>query len=316
MNTRALCLPAVLLGLYLCAAGTVQAASIVTVRVDVSNGILSQQHPSNISIEDNAAFPDGREASAFAGGALHGVGGSASASAPVMELNPSQFASISAGAFASVRFDDIVITNLGDPGNLDPIPISTNFFLDGAFLFGAGALEDNARVSASVSIEYGFGAGPSNAPGTIGAVLRTYDGGTLSATNSGIFSTLGLGSTFNLHDVYETNTLMVAVGTPQRLTLGMNVAASVVSRNFHTPATIFTPALAVTSDFSNTLSFSFNGPVFNLPVGYTANSQQAGIVNNQFTVVPLPAPLWLLGGALLSLAGLRGRVTKSRAKDH
>jgi hypothetical protein len=45
------------------------------------------------------------------------------------------------------------------------------------------------------------------------------------------------------------------------------------------------------SDFTHTLSFSQGGPLFNLPAGWTANSTDGAIVNNQF--VPEPAFLSL-----------------------
>lgn len=58
------------------------------------------------------------------------------------------------------------------------------------------------------------------------------------------------------------------------------------------------------SDFGNTLSFSTTRSVFNLPADYTANSADAGIVDNLFSV-PEPATLSLL--ALGGLAVIRRR---------
>jgi MYXO-CTERM domain-containing protein len=52
--------------------------------------------------------------------------------------------------------------------------------------------------------------------------------------------------------------------------------------------------------FSHTLAFALDGPVFNLPVGYTADSADAHIVDNSF-VAPEPSSLVL---AFLGLAAL------------
>jgi hypothetical protein len=279
--------------------GTVFAAPVVTVQVSVPGEITSLNHPSGIALEDNAAFPDGRTGSAFAQGALHGLGATASVVVPVLELNPGESQSIATGASATVRFDDIVITNLADPTNLDPIQVTTNFFLDGAFSFGPGTTADNALVTASLGLLYGIGTGPASAANSIGSILRVYSDGVLNESDSGIFAGAGLGGSFSFHGEFVTVPLTVAVGTPIRLSLGLTVGASAVSRNFHTPTPVFGPALSLTSDFQNTLRFSTSGPALNLPDGYTVNSAQAGIVNNQFSAVPLPPALLLFASALV-----------------
>lgn len=66
-------------------------------------------------------------------------------------------------------------------------------------------------------------------------------------------------------------------------------------------------------DFSRTLGFPTSGPVFNLPAGFTVNSAEGVIVNNQFVSVPTvpePGTLLLLGTGLLTLAS-RFRSRKS-----
>lgn len=67
-------------------------------------------------------------------------------------------------------------------------------------------------------------------------------------------------------------------------------------------------------DFGHTMSFPTSGSVFNLPEGFTLNSADGAIVNNQWidprpAVVPVPAAVWLFGSALMGLGVVtrRGR---------
>lgn len=57
------------------------------------------------------------------------------------------------------------------------------------------------------------------------------------------------------------------------------------------------------SNFSNTLMFPLNAPVFALPAGYTATSTDFGIVDNHF--VPEPATTALIGLGLVAVAWRR-----------
>jgi hypothetical protein len=72
------------------------------------------------------------------------------------------------------------------------------------------------------------------------------------------------------------------------------------------------------SDFGSTLAFPTFGPVFNLPAGYTVDSLDAHIRNNQFvdggptTPVPEPSSLALLLAAAAALAALRGHLSGAR----
>jgi hypothetical protein len=54
------------------------------------------------------------------------------------------------------------------------------------------------------------------------------------------------------------------------------------------------------ADFSHTFSFALNGPVFNLPTNYTANSPDAHIAGNQVVGVPEPSSLVYLAGMIIS----------------
>jgi hypothetical protein len=72
------------------------------------------------------------------------------------------------------------------------------------------------------------------------------------------------------------------------------------------------------SDFSNTLTFATDRPVFNLSDGTTANSVLGGIANNQFTALaaadsPEPATAALFATGLLPVLGAACRRRRKRA---
>lgn len=64
-------------------------------------------------------------------------------------------------------------------------------------------------------------------------------------------------------------------------------------------------------DFSHTVSLPFTGPVFDLPLGFTANAPSVLIVDNLWTgapqAVPEPGAWALLGSGLAALVGARLR---------
>jgi hypothetical protein len=69
-----------------------------------------------------------------------------------------------------------------------------------------------------------------------------------------------------------------------------------------------TGSASAAAHFGNTLTFVTDGPVFDLPAGYTANSISGNIVDNHFLPVPEPARIWLLGTGCVGLLGwARGR---------
>ncbi|HZW05990.1 MAG TPA: GC-type dockerin domain-anchored protein [Phycisphaerales bacterium] len=89
---------------------------------------------------------------------------------------------------------------------------------------------------------------------------------------------------------------MVPVSTPFTIEMILQVNAQVQVPH---GASIST---STTTDFGHTASFATSGPAFNLPPGYTANSAQAGVVNNSFALPPTGCP-----GDLGTTGGLPGR---------
>jgi len=67
---------------------------------------------------------------------------------------------------------------------------------------------------------------------------------------------------------------------------------------------------ASTKPPSRETPFAADRPVFNLPAGYTANSVQAGILDNRLSAVPVPAAAPLLAVALTGLLAWRSRAQR------
>ena len=70
-----------------------------------------------------------------------------------------------------------------------------------------------------------------------------------------------------------------------------------------------TGSATAAAHFGSTLTFATDGPVFDLPAGYTANSISGNIADNHFALapIPLPAAIWLLGSALGCIGFARRR---------
>ena len=79
------------------------------------------------------------------------------------------------------------------------------------------------------------------------------------------------------------------------------------AENFLAPGD--TGSASAAAHFGNTLTFVTDGPVFDLPAGYTANSISGNIVDNHFLPAPEPARSWLLATGCV---GLLGRTRRRR----
>lgn len=111
----------------------------------------------------------------------------------------------------------------------------------------------------------------------------------------------GLLATFDGDEVLTTASFTVPLNTAfsVRLFLLSNASTTVQANE--------TGITGATSNFSNTLSFALDQPVFSLPAGYTANSSSANVVNNSYSVAPEPISLSLvtLGSAVIRRRRLR-----------
>ncbi|HLO40017.1 MAG TPA: hypothetical protein VK176_03270 [Phycisphaerales bacterium] len=95
----------------------------------------------------------------------------------------------------------------------------------------------------------------------------------------------GLLTNFSGNAVIESNPIMVAANTPFEVEVQLTASAS--TQLFWG----FSGNGSALTDFSHTLTFATDRPVFSVPAGYTVNSAQARIVDNTFTL-PCPADLF------------------------
>ncbi|MGD9603393.1 MAG: hypothetical protein AB7O21_21245 [Gammaproteobacteria bacterium] len=246
---------------------------------------------------------DGKLGNADARADFIGLGINAFAHIPVQPpVTPFPPITMSAGGSARLRVEDLVITNVSDPGNLAPIPVALSFTLSGLFDLLQNS-EDDSRASASIGIDYGLGVpgvGSTATPVDIGGISRISDRGILTATNRGMFNGL-LGEEMQIDGMFQTPSIVVPVGVPLHMTFQLSAGASVATRDGS--------EVNASTMFGHTVSFG-PGAVFVLPAGYTSNSVQAGIVDN-VAVVPLPSAVWLM----LSGLGVAAMRVRSKSAD-
>ncbi|MBS0189324.1 MAG: hypothetical protein JSS51_14765 [Planctomycetes bacterium] len=176
--------------------------------------------------------------------------------------------SINAGAFATMIFDDFVVT--GPAGGVSA-PI--RFQLTGAMSGGASS----ANVTATVSLQVFF------------RINGTTGGGWQSIQYQGLdkfVSASGLLTGFAGAGVLQSDPIFVPTNTPFTVEVQLQ-SGSVASMHYS-----FSGNASANTDFAHTLKFATDRPVFNLPPGYSLNSAQAHITNNIFTP-PCPADMTL-----------------------
>ncbi|MFO0861804.1 MAG: hypothetical protein U0570_14750 [Phycisphaerales bacterium] len=165
---------------------------------------------------------------------------------------------------AIFTFDDVVIS--GPSGN---VSIAVNVHLSGTQSVNASA---NGIANSNVTVSFYKDGSQMN-----GARHAYYfSGGTLTSDHTGFLAS------FDGDDVVRSDPFVVAANTPFSLSVSLSVNASVSSMFMNASNS------SASTDFSHTLTFATDRPVFQLPAGYTANSVQAGISNNQFSL-PCPA---------------------------
>ncbi len=253
------------------------------------------------SASNDVFYPsDGKGAVSSATASSGGLGVFASAGIPGQPAaDPFPPVSVSGGASARMRFEDLVFTNPADPETPGMIPVSLRFALSGSFVLSQIA-ESNSTATGGVTLTYGLGVpgpGSTASPRDIGALRRQLDRGDSLPSNSGIFAVLGNSDDPLIDGIFVTPEFLVPVNTPLVLSVTLTGSASVVTRDGG-------PVSAITS-FGDTLRFPGTGPVFVVPAGYTVDSIEAGIVNN-VSAIPLPATVWLFLAGLTTLGLRRG----------
>lgn len=201
-------------------------------------------------------------------------------------------------ASAAFRLDDVIIS--GPAGG--SIQTSLNMNLSGGLnvssfaqlAFGNGA---EAQAFASVSVFALVAGNPFSGTQSISSLWQvetqsgdgsTFEDGMLAGYTGG---PAGL----------TTPLMMLPVGTPFVLQLGLSTSADTDSRNSIVGSRRQADASSL---FDSTLSFPLFGPVFNLPDGYTANSLSGLIVDNRWLGLADPSPVPEPSSLALLLAGL------------
>jgi hypothetical protein len=266
-----------------------------------SRPTVADSGDASASADNGVFYPgDGKGSSARASGSGQGLKVFATAGIPQQPAKePFGSLSVAAGGSARMRFDDVVFSASDADVPAGLIPVSLNLAIDGSFsLLQQGT--SNASARGGLSVDYGLGVpgpGSTAVPYTVANLRRERDRGISLWSNNGFFDVLGDSDAWTIDGSFQTPTFLVPVDTPLLLTVVLSASATVVTRDG-------APVNAVTA-FDHTLRFPLDGPVFNLPEGYRADSLQAGIVNN-VSAVPLPPTLWLFAAGLAAI-GVRLR---------
>ena len=189
---------------------------------------------------------------------------------------------INSAAAAYMNLDDVII---GGPAGA---MISTSF---------------RTHVSGTLEASTSLQAMTSGASATVSVRLegngRLLNDGTAVVRNGQGQTGIGLLQNFTGSNDLTSDPFTVTANQAFAIGLQLSVGA------FSALASDETGISSAAAHFGNSLTFVTDGPVFDLPAGYTANSVSGNIIDNQFvaSAVPLPAAVWLLGTGCLGLFG-------------
>ncbi|MBZ5609464.1 MAG: PEP-CTERM sorting domain-containing protein [Acidobacteriia bacterium] len=231
---------------------------------------------------------------------------------------PGGFCGWSVGSEAQFTLDDVIFS-----GPTDSITTALNLALAGsmsATASASGNFQYGAEGAATVSFSgyltdndqfyFGFGGSMANDQWN-----GNFVSGTSCFSRSGLLGDIaGCGSPVeSVGTTAGTDQFDVPVGVPLTLQITLDTNAGVAGYVNGTGSANATGG----ANFADTVSFPFSGFVFDLPSGYTVNSAEGLIVNNQFlgventSAVPEPASLPLLICALAGIGLLRFRKRRS-----
>ena len=197
-------------------------------------------------------------------------------------------ASASGSTSSQIRVNDLVFS-----GPAAAVPVSFNFLFTSILAAAAVGATATEYSYTRFSIDMSYSGGPIS--------LFTGDSfGYVQQTAAGGFSSSGFLAGYSDGTVpIQTGVFAAPTGVPITLTLALS-SQTAGSGNYDTSgsADAYTAATLPTS-----------GSVFNLPSGYTANSAQLGVVNNQN--VPEPQEYAVVAGLSLAGFGLWRRTRQS-----
>src|SRR5262249_9153108 len=206
--------------------------------------------------------------------------------------DPDVFTTYSAQSGAHATFTDMVITP--PPGATGPVLTSFNLHIDGSLSvasFFTPSLSSDAQSQVQVAL-YGPGAGVGPGTNVGGAFLALRGDHGTPATGSGGGALASLANAASIASNgnvafsmdFSSGTFLAPLGVPFSVGLDLETSTSLsndVIESFITSAN---------ADFGGTLTFATDGPVFNLPPGFTVNSAAAHIIDNTFSP-SVPEPL-------------------------
>lgn len=196
-------------------------------------------------------------------------------------------------ADAIATFQDVVVTGPAGGSILTSFNLDLSGTNNAGASGGAGAL---ALANSQVSINLN---GNGNFAGSGTYYYKAHSDGAAEVFSNGILS--GWPSA----NAVTSLPFNILVGVPFTVRLELDTTSQA---QHSAQAGVFPPGSTAeaNTDFSNTLTFALSGAVFNLPAGYTANSVEAGIVNNVFiSTVPEPSDAVLVAFSVFTLCAFR-----------
>ncbi len=200
-----------------------------------------------------------------------------------------------AQALASFRLDDLIFT-----GPAPTVPVSANLIFDGELIATTYTFSQASGSVASVRVLGSLECLASflNFNGTAQRVKPSRDA-PASLSTSGFLD--GVESFQNV--VLRSDTCEIPTGVPLRYDLELFVHGHAEARG-KLPDVTGAGTIAVgRSNFIGTLRFPNSGPVFNLPPGFTANSDQGQVIDNQWAGAQNLPPVCDAGGPYQASCG-------------
>jgi PEP-CTERM motif-containing protein len=303
-------------GIKVASLGLVLFYASVPIKADTFSASVPGQTVSGSSTPLSLTFADTFSPAGLCSSGLVIIGLGSSASASAGQVGGSSSASVSApdgcipagGPSSTSESSSFMITGItvSAPAGASPFQ-SVPFTVDLAALSGSfGAIASNSNYSS------GLTASVSGACFSQGFDFLDFSGnfpnlGTLSLDSNGNLTQSGIFTpgpfSFGPNVPGAQGQCQTSPGADISLTLTLNTSATAFGP--FSQGTGGTAEAAV--DFLDPLSFSTSGPVLNLPTGWTVNSTDGLIVNDQFIaptgVVPEPSTLLLFGTGLFTLIG-------------